>query len=274
MASTLIDPPIKEAYVSSSCWNGSHYSNHSEWQFNMARKALDFIEMPSNGSILDIGCGDGRFTKYLANSVPHSTVLGLEPNPSMLATAQTHAQDNLSFIAGNAESLDYKNKFDSIVAFNSLHWVFDTKLALERVRDALVPGGQALILVVPIQVRSPLHQIIDRVARNEKWGTYFSSIKSLFSFHTLGEWASFVEYVGLIPENLSLMNASFDYKDVDSFAESVAAWVPFGAIPETKRAEYVSDIVQAYLEAIPCGPSGEVHYILDELVVLASKPSI
>lgn len=274
MMTAISDTLIKETYIASSCWNGNHYANHSEWQFSMARKALISMQIPANASILDIGCGDGRFTKYFSSTIPDGTVIGLDPNPSMLAAAQTNTLPNLSFVLGNAENLPFKNKFDRIVAFNSLHWVSETELALKEVRDALLPGGQVLILVVPVQVRSPLHQIVNAVAMQDKWNIYFTNIRNLFSFHTLAEWASFLEEVGLIPENLHLMDGSFKYKDREAFLDSIAAWVPFGNIPEAKRREYVYDIVESYLEAIPPGPNGEVYYLLDELVILASKPFI
>jgi trans-aconitate methyltransferase len=168
--------------------------------------------------------------------------------------------------------LPFKNKFDYIVAFNSLHWVSETKQALEQIREALVPGGQALILVAPIQVRHPLHQIINQVAKGDKWKSYFNKGSNVFSFHTLAKWATLIEEAHLIPENLQLIDASLDYKDTEAFAESMVAWIPFESIPESKKQEYIDDVVESYISVIPCGPNGEVHYLLDELVVVVSKP--
>ena len=261
----------EKLYIASSCWDGKHYANHSEWQFGMAAKALHFMQIPTNAKILDIGCGDGRFTKHLAKLVPNGELLGLDPSSSMLDAAQANIMPNLSFVSGNAVSLPFKNKFDRIVAFNSLHWVSEMKLALEQVCNALVPGGQVLILVAPIQVRHPLHQIINEVAKKEKWNLYFDNALNFFPFHTFAEWATLIEESGLIPENLQLIDASLDYKDKKSFADSLVGWVPFGTIPECKKKEYVADIVESYIAAIPCGPKGVVHYLLDELVIVASK---
>lgn len=262
----------RDIYIASSCWNGNHYANHSEWQFNMASKALNFIEIPKDADVLDIGCGDGRVTKYLASLVPDGKVLGLDPNLSMLNAAQSNIAPNLSFISGDAMDLPFKNKFNRIVAFNSLHWVSKTKQALEGVREALLPGGQALILVAPVQVRHPLHQIINEVAKREKWKLYFNNVMDVFSFHTLAKWAGLLEESGLIPENLQLIDASLDYKNREVFAESIVAWIPFGSIPESKKQEYIDDVVESYISVIPCGSDGEVHYFLDELVIVASKP--
>jgi trans-aconitate 2-methyltransferase len=268
-----IEAKLSEAknYVPTSCWNGDFYTHHSEWQFRMAMKALRLIQIPNKASLLDIGCGNGRITHHLATSIPDGTVSGIDPSSSMIETAQKLQLPNLSFALGKAETLGFENRFDRIVAFNSLHWVSEIELALERIRHALKPGGQALILVAPIQVRHPLHQIIDSVAKTERWRPYFGSVASVFSFYTLADWASLVERADLIPESLQHIDASMDYPDKKAFADSLVGWVPFGSIPESLKAQYIDDIVKAYVAAIPCKPNGAVPYCLDELVIVASK---
>ncbi|MGB7978548.1 MAG: methyltransferase domain-containing protein [Chlamydiales bacterium] len=258
-------------YVASSCWNGNYYTNNSEWQFQVASVASSFTQIPINAKVLDIGCGDGRFTKYLASRVPYGKVLGLDPSPSMLEAAQANLMPNLSFIHGDAAYLPFENQFDRIMAFNSLHWVAEINIALEQIYKALLPGGQVLILVAPIQVRHPLHQIIDEVAKRERWRSYFGNTKSVFSFYTFAEWASLIETSMLIPENLQLIDASLDYVNKEIFANSLMGWIPFGTIAEDQRKEYVHDVVEAYVAITPCSPNGTVHYRMDELVIVASK---
>jgi trans-aconitate methyltransferase len=258
-------------HVTSSCWDGKHYSSNSEWQFRVASVALNYMQIPTKAKILDIGCGDGRFTKHLAGLFPNSKILGLDPSSSMLATAQANVMPNLSFIVGDAVRLPIKSQFDRIVAFNSLHWVSEIHLALEQIRNALVLGGQVLILVAPIQVRHPIHRIIDEVAKRKHWSSYFGNAPSVFSFYTPAEWATLIEEAKLIPECLQLIDASFDYPSKKSFADFVAGWIPFGTIPGHKRREYVRDVVEAYVAVTPCDLGGIVHYYMDELVIVASR---
>lgn len=258
-------------YIASSNWDGNYYADNSEWQFHVASVALEYLQIPPTAKILDIGCGDGRFTKHLAERLPKSEILGLDPSPSMLATAQAKESPNLSFILGDAMKLPFKNRFDRIVAFNSLHWVSETKVALKQIQKALSPGGKVLILVAPIQVRHPLHRIIDEVAKRKPWRSYFGNTPSVFSFHTLAKWATMLEKAKLIPEQLCLIDASMDYPNKKAFSDSLISWIPFGNIPESKKKEYIETVVEAYLEAIPCGKKGIVHYRLDELVIVASK---
>ncbi len=266
--------PAEKKYISSSCWDGKYYSNNSEWQFRIATNSLNYMQFPTNAKILDIGCGDGRVTQYLADLFPHSTILGLDSSQSMLTTAQTNAKPNLSFVLGDAVNLPFENQFDRIVAFNSLHWVLEIRVALQQVCKALVAGGQALILVAPIQVRHPIHRIIDAIAKNDRWRSYFSDSPSVFCFYTLAEWATLLEEARMIPENLQLIDASLDFLDKKNFGDFVAGWIPFGTIPEDKRRDYVYDVTEAYIAVTPCDLDGTVHYRMDELVIVASKATV
>lgn len=172
---------------------------------------------------------------------------------------------------GDARSLPFQDQFDWIVAFNSLHWVREIHTALEKIRDALVSNGKVLILVAPVQVRHPLHQIIDEMAKQEKWCGYFDNAVSLFCFKTLGEWANAIEEANMVPEKLEFIDASFEYPSIQAFADSLSSWVPYGKIPEDNRLEFIDEIVTSYLKRTPCLPNGRVLYCLDELVIVASK---
>ncbi|MBX3718729.1 MAG: class I SAM-dependent methyltransferase [Parachlamydiales bacterium] len=258
-------------YVASSCWDGNHYAKNSGWQFHMAAKALGYIKVPTNAKMLDIGCGDGRFTKHLAELIPDGKVLGLDLSVSMLAAAQANEAPNLSFVLGDVTNLPFNNQFDRIVAFNSMHWVSEISTGLEQIKRALVPGGQVLILVAPVQVRHPIHQIINKVAKQEHWSLFFDGMSSIFSFYTLAQWAWLIEKAKMIPESLELIDASMDYPDKQSFADFITGWIPFGTIPEDKKTEYVDEVVEAYVDIIPCSNKGAVHYQMDELLIVASK---
>ena len=63
--------------------------------------------------------------------------------------AASEELDNLSFIAGDYESLDFENCFDNAVFFDSLHHSVDERQALESVYRALRPGGVS----VPAEAR-------------------------------------------------------------------------------------------------------------------------
>jgi ubiquinone/menaquinone biosynthesis C-methylase UbiE len=99
---------------------------------------------------LDIGCGDGKFTRFLARSGAATT--GIDVNPVPLARARTKAaEENLTieFIEARAEDMPFADaRFDVVVFSNSLHHVAPDMMdkALAEAARVLAPGGQLYIM--------------------------------------------------------------------------------------------------------------------------------
>lgn len=250
----------------SSIWNGRYYAGHSEMQFRVAVNALSFLDFPPHAKILDIGCGDGKITKYIAD-LAGGPVVGVDRSPSMLETAKTLAGGRLSFQQADATALPFESQFDRIVSFNCLHWVPEITTALEQIHKALVPGGIACLVIAPTQSRYKIHDVLDQVVSQEKWRPYFGEKSKGFIRHSFAEWASSVEEAGLVPLQMQLIDGSMEYPDKAAFAAWIGGWVPFGTVPENKREEFLYDIVETYTALIPCESDGTVHFLLDELMI-------
>jgi trans-aconitate methyltransferase len=254
-------------------WDGKYYAANSGFQQQFAMEALKLFPMSPEDSVLDIGCGDGRITHYISTLVPQGYVIGLDKNPSMIATAKTYQNDKLSYILGDAAALPYKNTFTSIVSFNALHWVDDPQAAIRSINEALVPGGKVLILIAYSQPRYPFHDAMNSVAHSDKWKSYFGPEQSVVCRHTFGEWANYIESEGLIPEKIQLIDTSLNYPSKKACGAWFAGWIPFGTIPDDKKDDYVKDITDAYEKIIPCEADGTTHFLFDELIIIASKPT-
>ncbi|MFA9431135.1 methyltransferase domain-containing protein [Egicoccus sp. AB-alg2] len=76
--------------------------------------------------VVDVGAGSGEFTARLAELVPDGHVIGVEPDPSMLAAARRHQRANLEFRAGTFAELDGvcgSGGADLVVSRAVLHWL-------------------------------------------------------------------------------------------------------------------------------------------------------
>jgi 2-polyprenyl-3-methyl-5-hydroxy-6-metoxy-1,4-benzoquinol methylase len=56
-------------------WDPSGYSHHSGSQLEWAKELIDKLQLRGNERILDIGCGDGKVTKLISESVPDGEVI-------------------------------------------------------------------------------------------------------------------------------------------------------------------------------------------------------
>jgi trans-aconitate 2-methyltransferase len=77
--------------------------------------------------LLDLGCGSGDFTRTMADLVPEGEVVGLEPQPALLAEARTRAGANQTFVEGPVQHLGplfpEPAQFDGVVSRAAMQWV-------------------------------------------------------------------------------------------------------------------------------------------------------
>lgn len=106
----------------------------------IVEQAVDMLG--KKGSVLDLGCGAGRDTRWLLSQGWHVTAVDLEPAAiEMLADV---AGDNLTAVQSSIADFDFQpNTYDLISAQYSLPFVprEDFFGAFERLKAALKPGG-------------------------------------------------------------------------------------------------------------------------------------
>lgn len=108
------------------------------------KRLLEFVELPEQPNILDLGCGTGRLLNRLAGQFPTLQGTGLDLSAQMLRQAQQQNQHGvrLTYQQGNAESLPFADsQFDAV--FNTLsflHYPHPQQVFLE-VSRVLRPNG-------------------------------------------------------------------------------------------------------------------------------------
>lgn len=128
-------------------WARSRELDHHFWRFNGPR----FLELlPPPGSLtIDVGCGEGRLTRQLAEL--GYRVTGIESSPTLAAAARESGVDARE---ADASSLPVKDgAADLVIAFMSLLNLDDMQRALREVARVLAPGGR-FCFAVPHPVNS------------------------------------------------------------------------------------------------------------------------
>jgi ubiquinone/menaquinone biosynthesis C-methylase UbiE len=93
-------------------------------------------------SVLDLGCGTGYGSVYLALQGARQ-VVGIDINAEAINYADYHYQEhNLAYIRGNCLSVGFKNhSFDIIISFEVIEHIEKWQNYLEEVARLLKPGG-------------------------------------------------------------------------------------------------------------------------------------
>lgn len=95
---------------------------------------------------IDVGCGEGRFTRHLA-SLGHR-VAGIDASPTLIAAARELAPE-MELHVGSAAALPFEDaSADLVVSFMCLHDVDDLEGAVAEIARVLEPGGVLCLAVV------------------------------------------------------------------------------------------------------------------------------
>ncbi len=103
-------------------------------------KYLRFL-IPSNSSVLEIGCGTGELLSFL-NPIKG---LGIDISPKMIEIARGKFP-HLQFEVGDLENLQIKEKFDYVVIIETIGHVDDIQLAFKELHKVCKPETRLIIV--------------------------------------------------------------------------------------------------------------------------------
>lgn len=108
---------------------------------NKAKLFKKYCRPARNEKILEIGCGDGEFTKRIANE--KLRIIATDVTPTVIKRAKNNLDyDGVSFSVDNAEGLSFTDRtFDVVCGISILHHL-NTYNALEEAYRVLKTGGQ------------------------------------------------------------------------------------------------------------------------------------
>src|SRR5262245_34851476 len=135
-----------------SWFDSIHY--HKLYAYRDDTEAAGFIDElirrfePSNGAAaLDLGCGTGRHSKYLASK--GLRVTGLDLSPNSIERARRLEQPGLLFHEHDMRVPFGKNEFDYVFNFFTSFGYFDgpneNLMVVRNIADSLKPGGRLVL---------------------------------------------------------------------------------------------------------------------------------
>ncbi len=116
-------------------------------QFHLARHFIKECGFSEEESFLDIGCGDGRTTNFLASLTPNR-VVGIDRAEDMIhfATRASSVYRHLEFIKADAELFDL-GQFDVVTCLFCANLIADLDQMFFCIKKALKQGGRVIMLI-------------------------------------------------------------------------------------------------------------------------------
>lgn len=227
------------------------YERVSDFQLAGGQRLVDRLGLAVGARVLDVGCGTGRLTRWLAERVgPGGAVVGVDPLEHRLRVARAHA-GRARFEVARAEDLSAFEdaSFDAVCLSSVLHWVADKPRALAEVRRVLRPDGRVGVTTLP-QELSPsgtLAQVLQPLLRRPPYAERLDRTRS-------GRGATSTELVSLVLESgLELLELHVTQtvsvhasgEAFVQFAEASAFGNLLAAVPLPRRPALRADLVAA-----------------------------
>jgi len=120
-----------------------YFNRTRQFYWDGWKKLLPYLQDPSL-KVLDVGCGNGRFGKFLQEKIEEVNYVGLDSNQYLLNKAKKTVKQGKLINQDILGKWPIKGKFDLIVFFGVLHHIpsKDRRLKLLRkTKNYLKPGG-------------------------------------------------------------------------------------------------------------------------------------
>jgi ubiquinone/menaquinone biosynthesis C-methylase UbiE len=108
------------------------------------KRLIEYIILPNQPLVLDLGCGTGRLLNRLALNFPYLRGIGLDLSPEMLRQARktNKYRQRIIFKQGNSHQLPFaNNQFDAV--FNTISFLHypNPEQVFQEIKRVLKQGG-------------------------------------------------------------------------------------------------------------------------------------
>jgi SAM-dependent methyltransferase len=151
------------------------------------KRVLDRIEVGYDQSFIDLGCGNGWATRYMASRVETiGLCVGVDASPEFIKQARALSAGGLpiKFLAAPIEQVPFgESSFNHAFSMEALYYVKDPKAALEAVWRILKAGGR-------------FHLVIDYFKENPASAAWQKDSPLKMHFLSQDEWVALLRAAG------------------------------------------------------------------------------
>ena len=147
----------------SACYWGPGVFTLSEAEEAMLELYAERAGLEDGQQVLDLGCGWGSLSLWLAARHPQSTIVAVSNSNTQRAFIEQQAAErglnNLTVITRDVNSLQLDQSFDRIVSVEMLEHVPQPQSIVQAVADLLKPGGVAVFSTINQSRKAHLQMI-------------------------------------------------------------------------------------------------------------------
>lgn len=221
---------------------------------------------------LDVGCGTGALTLAVAERVvPGGAVVGLDPNPDMLAAARRKGA-RVEWRDGRAEALPFADaSFDAVVSQFAMMFFDDRVAALREARRVLRPGGRLALAVCDAVERSPGYAALAGVLDRLFGPSVANAFRAPFALGDASLLRALCRDAGLADAQIARRQGTVRFASIDALVSTERACVwTLGGLLDDAQFERLLHEAQGVLRPF-VGADGKVAFTMPALLITAGK---
>jgi len=232
-------------------WNANDYHRISGPQVSWGKKVLARVRLRGDEMLMDAGCGTGRLTAELLQSLPRGRVVGVDLSQNMLACARdylTPLGGTLLLVAADLQDLPFERVFDGIFSTAAFHWILDHDRLFRSLFRALRPGGWLLAQCGGGPNLARVRKRTDELAATAKYARCFDGFREPWTFNDAETAARILWRVGFTEVETSLEPALTVLENLPKYSEFVRTVIlrqHLDRIPDAElRTEFVAALAR------------------------------
>jgi cyclopropane-fatty-acyl-phospholipid synthase len=178
----------------SSCFFNSEASTLQEAEEEALRQTEAHADLADGQSILELGCGWGSLSLFMARQFPHSNIVAVSNSSSQREYIEREAAKrgltNLRVITADMNAFDPAGQFDRIVSVEMFEHMTNWRQLLTRVKSWLKPDGRFFLHI--FTHRSGTY-LFDRADREDWIAQHFFTGGVMPSHHLIRQYADLFE---------------------------------------------------------------------------------
>ncbi len=181
-----------------------------DWYGGTLRLWIDDMKLPQKTRLLELGCGPGNLSEYMANKGFDTT--GADKSERMIKRAEARGS-NVGFVIANAYDLPFSDQsFDAVVSASLINVVPEPEKMLAEIHRVLKPEGSASILF-------PLPEFdqhkVDEISRKRNIGGLSAS--------SLSVWAGVAKKLDVKAASKHLIDVGFEISAITNYLDGAVA---------------------------------------------------
>ena len=257
-------------------WDAELYKNNSmKLQYSTAMELLDKEDFTQKSlMVLDIGCGDGKITKEIADRVAGNQgyVLGIDLSENMIAFAKREYRDvpNLSFDVMDAEDIKLDRPFDRIYSFFCWQWLPNKQKAFNEVARLLKKGGLGAF-VMTRRNQAFLAARRDLISR-EEWKSYFVGYADPTKASNDPHYLDYIQNAGLSLLHYNEFQKRVLFDDFEELKNFIITVTPETArIPGSLKNKFLDELVDDFYKRIEALDGNKNYFQCDVMIAHTQK---